>query len=153
LTGSLINRYPVYMDEITDAVARLRLVVRMLNRRAQAGTGAGSPTRSEQAVLAWVEDRGPLTPSALATLEQVRPQSMGQTLDAVVRRGWGTRAAHPSDRRQVLIALTDAGRIALDRGRQLRQAWLVEAMRTRLDAEEQRTVIAAIALLDRMVRE
>jgi len=62
----------------------------------------------EQAVLAWLDDRGPLTPSALAALEQVRPQSMGQTLDAVARRGWVTRSAHPDDRRQVLIALTDA---------------------------------------------
>ncbi len=141
------------MDEITDAVARLRLVVRTLNRRAQADTGPDAPTRSEQAVLAWLDDRGPLTPSALATLEQIRPQSMGQTLDAVAQRGWVTRSPHPGDRRQVLIALTDAGRDALDRGRQLRQAWLVEAMHTRLDAEERRTVSAAIALLERIVRE
>ncbi len=141
------------MDEITDAVARLRLVVRLLNRRAQAGAGPDAPTRSEQAVLAWLDDCGPLTPSALAALEQIRPQSMGQTLDAVAQRGWVTRSAHPDDRRQVLIALTDAGREALDRGRHLRQAWLVEAMDTRLDAEERRTLIAAIALLERMVRE
>ncbi len=151
--GPTIAHAAAWFDEHWDRfVARLRLVVRRLNRRTQVETGAGSPTRSEQAVRAWVEDRSPLTPSALAALEQVRPQSMGQTLDAVARRGWVTRAAHPSDRRQVLIARTDVGRIALDCGRQVRQAWLGEVMRTRLDAEEQRTVIAAIALRDRMAR-
>ncbi|MDQ2812204.1 MAG: MarR family transcriptional regulator [Actinomycetota bacterium] len=137
--------------EIVDAVARLRLVVRALNRRAQAETGPGSPTRTEQAVLAWLDDRGVLTASVLASLEQIRPQSMAQTIDAVERRGWVERSADPDDRRQALITLTEAGRIALDRGRRLRQAWILEAIRTRLDAQEQHALIAAIGLLERMV--
>ncbi len=47
-------RYPLGMDENADVVVRLRVVVRALNRRAQAETGEGSPTRSQQAVLAWL---------------------------------------------------------------------------------------------------
>jgi len=140
------------VDEIAAAATRLRLVIRLLNRRAQAETGDEGPTRSQQAVLVWLDERGVLTPSTLAAVERVRPQSMGQTLDALAERGWAARSAHPSDRRQVCIALTDAGREALERGRRLRQAWMVEGMRTLLDAEERRTLIAAIELLDRIVR-
>lgn len=57
------------MDEIAEAAERLRMIIRLLNRRAQADTGEGSPTRSERAVLAWLEERGPLTLTALATIE------------------------------------------------------------------------------------
>lgn len=140
------------MGNIAVAAEKLRLAVRVLNRRAQADTGEGSPTRSEQAVLAWLDERGPLTPSALASAECVRPQSMGQTLDALEQRGLVARASHPSDRRQVLISLTKPGRAALDRGRGMRQAWFAEAMRTQLNAEERRTLFKAIDLLDRIVR-
>jgi DNA-binding MarR family transcriptional regulator len=140
------------MDEIALAAEKLRLVVRVLNRRAQTDTGEGSPTRSEQAVLAWLDERGPLTPSALATAERVRPQSMGQTLDALEQRNLVARAAHPDDRRQVLISVTGAGREALCRGRGLRQAWLIEAMSTLLSAEERQALFKAIDLLDRIVR-
>jgi DNA-binding MarR family transcriptional regulator len=77
---------------------------------------------------------------------------MGQTLDTLEQAGLVRRARHPSDRRQVLISLTRAGRQALARGRRLRQAWLAGAMRTLLDADERRTLFAAIDLLDRIVR-
>jgi DNA-binding MarR family transcriptional regulator len=140
------------MDEIDKAVEKLRLVVRLLNRRAQADTGEGSPTRSEQAVLAWLEEKGPLTPGVLAGLEHVRPQSMGQTLDALAGNGLVARLAHPTDRRQTLIKLTRIGRHALNRGRNLRQAWLVEAVRNDLAPEERKVLFEAIDLLDRIVR-
>jgi DNA-binding MarR family transcriptional regulator len=139
------------MDEIADAAARLRLVVRMLNRRAQVETGEGSPTRSQQAALAWLDELGELTPSALAAAEAVRPQSMSELVDALTRRGWVSRRADPGDRRQVLVSLTPAGDEALDRGRRLRQGRLADAMRTQLDAGEQRSLIAAIGLLERIV--
>lgn len=140
------------MDEIADAAARLRMVVRVLNRRAQAETGPDSPTRSQQAVLAWLDERGTLTPSQLATLEGVRPQSTGELVEALMRRGWVCRDTDPGDRRRVLISLTSAGRKALAHGRGLRQAWLTDAMSTKLDRREQRTLFAAIALLERIVR-
>lgn len=139
------------MDEVGDAARRLRMVVRMLNRRAQAETGEGSPTRSQQAVLAWLEERGELTATALAAAEQVRPQSIGELVDALERRGWVVRRRDRSDRRKVLVSLTSAGADALDVGRRLRQAWLTEGMRKRLDGEERRRLIAAIGLLERVV--
>lgn len=140
------------MDEVIEAAAKLRMIVRLLNRRAQADTGEGSPTRSEQAALAWLDERGPLTLTLLAATERVRLQSMGQTVDALEQQGRVVRSAHPSDRRQVLISLTREGRKALARGRELRQAWLVEAIETLLNARERRTLITSIELLDRIVR-
>jgi DNA-binding MarR family transcriptional regulator len=140
------------MDRVAEAAEKLRMIVRVLNRRSQADTGEGSPTRTEQAALAWLDECGPSTLTALAATEHVRLQSMGQTVDALEERGCVLRSSHPDDRRQVLISLTNKGRKALARGRELRQAWLDEAMRARLTAREQRMLIASLDLLDRIVR-
>lgn len=142
------------MNEVTQQAAnRLRAVIRTFNRRAQADTGEGSPTRSQQAVLAWLEDRGPLSASELAALERIRPQSMSQTVDALAGRGWITRGAHPKDRRQVLLSLTEEGRAAVHKGRQTRQAWLTDALDDRLTPKELDTLVAAIGLLEKVVAE
>lgn len=140
------------MDEVAEAAEKLRMIVRVLNRRAQADTGEGSPTRSEQAVLAWLDERGPLTLTGLAASEHVRLQSMGQTVDAVEEKGWVVRSAHDSDRRQMLISLTGDGRKALARGRELRQARIVKAIKTLLNTKERQLLIASLDLLDRIVR-
>lgn len=88
---------------------------------------------------------------ALAAAEHVRPQSIGQTVDALEQQGWIERKKQPGDRRQVLVTLTDVGRSALTIGRELRQAWLVDALATRFTLEERRRVIDAIELLERII--
>jgi DNA-binding MarR family transcriptional regulator len=140
------------MDTIEGIAARLRVVVRLLYRRVQTETGEGSPTRSEAAALAWLDERGPMTLGALAELEQVRQQSMSQSVDALQERGWATRTPDPKDRRQVTIALTGAGREALEIARRMRQAWIVDAMTRLLDAKERRMLAQSLDLLERIAR-
>lgn len=136
---------------IDEAARRLRVVVRAINRRAQRETGPGSPTRSQQAALAWLGDLGELTLGALADAEQVRPQSMGQTVDGLVAAGWVSRRREEGDRRRVTIALTAAGRAALERGRTMRQTWLAESLLSELDDTEREQMCATIPLLERVV--
>jgi DNA-binding MarR family transcriptional regulator len=140
------------MDSIDDVAARLRAVVRLVYRRVQTETGEGSPTRSEAAALAWLEERGPMTLGALADLEQVRQQSMSQSVDALQERGWATRSPDANDRRQVIVALTEAGRAALETGRRVRQAWIVDAMTRLLTERERRTLAKSLDLLERIAR-
>jgi DNA-binding MarR family transcriptional regulator len=140
------------MDSIDGMAARLRVVVRLLYRRVQTETGEGSPSRSEAAALAWLDERGAMTLGALAELEQVRQQSMSQSVDALQERGWVTRSPDPSDRRQVIVALTEDGRTALEAGRSARQAWIVDAMTRLLDAKERRTLAQSLELLERIAR-
>src|SRR5579872_1547579 len=140
------------MDSIDDIASRLRQVVRLVYRRVQTETGEGSPTRSEAAALSWLDERGPMSLRALADLEQVRQQSMSQSVDALQERGWATRSPDPNDRRQVIIALTEAGRAALEAGRNVRQAWIADAIRRRLDAKERRVLAQSLELLERIAR-
>ena len=140
------------MSKIKDEATRLRAIFRLIGRRADALNGRNATPRSELSVLAWLNDDGPMTPSALARVHRVRPQSMGQTLDALERRRWIKRSPHPDDRRQVLVTLQAAGRTTLEKKRRVRQAWL-EGEIGKLTRNERRTLSAALDLLDRFLAD
>jgi DNA-binding MarR family transcriptional regulator len=139
------------MQEIDRAALKFRTVLRLLIRCAYSFADEDGPTRSEQGVMALLAYKIEMTPATLAAIEKVRPQTMGQTLDALDRHGWIKRKADPSDGRQVLISLSASGRRALNKGRKQRQAWLVGRI-TQLNLEDRRTLIAAIDILDQMVQ-
>ena len=138
---------------IERAAEQLQRLLRLFHRRAQRPSSADEPTRSEQALLAWLEERGPMTIGALAAAEHVRPQSVGQTVDTLEQQGWVERRRQTGDRRQVVVDLTDAGRSALAIGRGLRRAWLIEALATRFSPDERKQVMDALGLLQRLVDE
>ena len=139
------------MKEIEATAARLRSVVRLIKRRAEEMKDKNSPSPSEQSVLVWLDDKGPMTPRALSDAQQVRPQTMQQTLDSLENRRWIKRADHPIDRRQILFSLSVSGKKALEKGRQLRQAWLVGEL-GKLTTAERKTLTDALGLLERFLQ-
>ncbi len=110
---------------MTSAANELRIVLGQLVRRLRAENTAPI---SQVMVLARLEREGPMTTSALAAAERVRPQSMAHTLSELQAAGCVARRPDPLDRRQVLIELTDAGRDMLDSDRQRREGWLAQAI-------------------------
>lgn len=139
------------MTEVDVLAARLRTMIRLMIRRAYTASGVGGPTRSEQGVMGWLDEKGELTPKALAAIEKVRPQTMGQTLDSLARRRWIRRTPHPTDRRQILISLSSSGRTALVKARELRQAWLVGELK-KLNPTDRQALAVAMDILDRIIQ-
>jgi DNA-binding MarR family transcriptional regulator len=139
------------MDGLNIAAAKLRMVIRLLVRRIYSTAGKGWPTRSEHGVLAWLYEKVAMTPVELSMAEKVRPQTMGQTLDALYKRRWIKRTPHPKDRRQVLVSLSASGRKILLKGRESRQAWLVQEFE-KLAPRDRQTLIKAIDILERIVQ-
>jgi DNA-binding MarR family transcriptional regulator len=140
------------MSEIEAAAARLRALIRSILRYSDAFRAVGAPARAEHGVLAWLHDRGPMSPKTLADLQRVRPQSMAQTLEALHRHQWIKRGPHPEDRRQILITLSTSGRKALEKARSLRQAWLVREMK-KLPPNDRKTLSSAMEILERFLPE
>ena len=136
--------------QIDEMAERLRLVFRAMKRQAVSVGGADGPTHAETFVLALLDEQGAMTPSALSLAQNVRPQSVGQALDVMSARGWVARGPHPTDRRQILISLTAAGRRALAQGRRLRQAWLVAEL-ARLPAKDRRVLGEALTIFERFL--
>lgn len=131
----------------------LRLLVGKLKRRLREQSDGGDLTPSQTAVLLRLEKHGPATASALARAEAMRPQSMGRIITVLESHGLIAGTPDPADGRQTLLALTDTCREWLARGRAARQDWLCTAIATHLDAHEQDELLAAVALLRRVIGE
>ena len=130
-------------------VTELALALGQLVRRVRAESNPDGLTWSQTAALARLQAAGATTTADLARLEQVKPQSMGATLAELEREGLVERTPHPSDGRQVLFALTDAGVEARRKRSAAKQSWLLAAI-AELDPQQQQTLIAAAALLSRL---
>jgi DNA-binding MarR family transcriptional regulator len=121
----------------------------LLMRRLRAKANPDDLTLSQVAVIARLERGGPATTADLARAEGVKPQSMGATLTALEGEGLVARAAHPTDGRQFLYQLTEAGVEARERRLLLKRAWLTSAL-TRLDDQEKESLRTALQVIRRL---
>lgn len=144
---SYANDMPTATD--TALASALRLSVMRLARRMRAQRADTSLTLSQLATLATLDRHGQLTPRDLAEHEKVQPPSMTRMLAALEGEGLVTRTAHPTDGRQVLIALTSPGRALLVEDRRRREAWLAKRLAD-LDPAELATLREATVILDRL---
>ncbi|UMB68988.1 MarR family winged helix-turn-helix transcriptional regulator [Mycobacterium paraterrae] len=142
------------MDGISEsavsAARDLRVLFSRLRRRLRGvATGEGL-TPSQTAVLNRLWKDGASTTSALATAEQVRPQSMATIVAALEQQGLIQRAPDPNDGRRQVISLTAAGRRRAESDRQAREEWLARAMQERYSERERRVINDALSLLERL---
>jgi DNA-binding MarR family transcriptional regulator len=135
--------------------ADLRLAVGRLVREMRRET-TGLPPR-QAAVLGHLDRSGPLTVADLAAAERVSHQAMTRLVAALADAGLvgpvprGTAAAD-LDRRRKPLALSAAGRRALEAQRAHRSSRLAAAITAELTDEEHRALARAIGLLDRLAQ-
>ncbi|GII65197.1 MarR family transcriptional regulator [Sphaerisporangium krabiense] len=132
-----------------ELASALRVSLARLNRRLRRQAGANSLTPTQFATLAAVERHSAITPGELAELEKMQPPSMTRVIAALEHRGLLARTPHPTDRRQVTISVTEAGRGLMKEERRRKEAWL--AMRLmELSPEERATLRAAAPILEKL---
>ena len=138
-------------DPDADQVAAaLRVSVGLLVRRLRQVTRDGELTLPETAALARLDRGGPTTPSALAKLEQISPQSMGATLAALEARGLLKRRADPADGRRAVMSVTESGRRVLRSRRNERTRQMARALATDFTPSEREQLMTAAPLLERL---
>jgi DNA-binding MarR family transcriptional regulator len=93
---------------------------------------------------------GPRTLSELASLHHVTPSTMSRTVDVLVRRDWVSRQQAPSDRRQVVLTLTEGGQEALGASRQ-HMYDVATRLLERLDDDERARLYDGLSVLQRLV--
>ncbi len=139
---------------ISDSAARsardLRVVFSRLRRRLREVAADEDLTPSQESALTLVGKHGAATASALASAEGVRPQSMAATLAALDQHGLIRRSPDPEDGRRQLVTLTEAGRERIEDNRQVREEWLARAFEDRYTERERRTILDALALMERL---
>jgi DNA-binding MarR family transcriptional regulator len=97
-------------------------------------------------------DETPRTPGELAEIERVAKPSMTRTVGALVDRGLVLRQPDPTDGRQVILSITDAGRRSVRTIRRQRDAWMASRV-ARLSAEEQDVLARATVILAKVAGE
>ncbi|MEV0479620.1 MarR family transcriptional regulator [Streptomyces sp. NPDC050508] len=139
---------------ISDSAARsardLRVVFSRLRRRLREVAADEDLTPSQESALTLVGKHGAATASALASAEGVRPQSMAATLAALDQHALIRRSPDPEDGRRQLVTLTEAGRERIEDNRQVREEWLARAFEDRYTEQERRTILDALALMERL---
>jgi len=132
------------------AVADLIQAYGLLIRRVRAAAASNELSLTELAVLGRLAREGPATTADLARAESVKPQSMGTSIAALEELGLVERRPHPTDGRQVLIAITAKGSSVRNSAKDAKRTWLVQAV-SRLDKQEQKTLFAASEIIKQLV--
>jgi DNA-binding MarR family transcriptional regulator len=131
----------------------LRISISRLARRLRVerlGFGAAEALSDIQlAALAALERHQAMTPGELAEHEKVQPPSMTRVIAVLEERNLVQRAAHPTDRRQVILTATSEGRALVQQVRRRREAWLAQRLQD-LTAEERATLRAAAPILEKL---
>jgi DNA-binding MarR family transcriptional regulator len=135
----------------TGLAAALRVSVLRLSRRLRSERDPEHEllSVSQLSVLGVLHRHGARTVGELAALERVQPPSMTRTVSCLEDGGYVVRQRSATDRRRVVVALSDTGAHILAGDRRRRDAWLAQRLRE-LSADERAVLRQAAPILERL---
>lgn len=125
------------------AVAAMRLVRRLRLRHVSDRIPV-----AQLSILTTVFREGPMTTGELAVRERIKPPSISRSSHALVEMGLLERVPHATDRRQVLLTLTDAGAAMAREDVAERERVLAEQLGELTPEQRERLAEAAAILTD-----
>lgn len=137
---------------IGEQSSELRIATFRLARRLRAEKADGELSDAHFSVLAGLYSHGQETLSALAEREGVSAPSMNRTVNCLEEWGYVERVADESDRRKVIVTLTEAGRANVNDTVKKRDRWLHQQVRS-LSPEDRATLFAASDLMRRLATQ
>jgi DNA-binding MarR family transcriptional regulator len=142
------------MQTDTALATAMRISISRLARRLRVerlGLGGTETVISDiqLAALAALERHDSMTPGELAEHEKVQPPSMTRVIAVLEERGLVRREPHATDRRQVILTVTDDGRDLVQRVRRRREAWLARRLQE-LTPDERQILRAAAPILEKI---
>jgi DNA-binding MarR family transcriptional regulator len=128
-----------------------RLARRLRVERTAQGTPESELSDTQFAALSALERHSAqgMTPGDLAEHEKVQPPSMTRVIAVLEERGLVMRSPHSTDRRQVVLTVTEEGRAVVQRARRRRDAWLAKRLKE-LTPQERATLRAAAPILEKL---
>jgi DNA-binding MarR family transcriptional regulator len=131
----------------------LRLSVMRLARRVRSERDPDNELLpvGQLSVLGALKRLGESTIGELAAYERVQPPSMTRTVNCLEEGGYVVRRRHESDRRQVVVGLSEQGLATLAADRRRRDAWLAQRLRE-LTPDERELLRQAAPILERIAR-
>jgi DNA-binding MarR family transcriptional regulator len=108
-----------------------------------------SITLTQLSAMGTLRKHGPMSAGELASCERVQPPSMTKVLANLEERGLVRREAHPTDRRQAIMSITDDGIALLESERRSRDAWLTLRL-AQLTPEERALIRNVVPVFDKL---
>ncbi|BDB59122.1 MULTISPECIES: Rv0880 family HTH-type transcriptional regulator [Rhodococcus] len=130
----------------------LSLAVVRLTRHLRGRRSDSRVSLTQISAMATLAQEGAMTPGALAARERVQPPSMTRVIASLHELGLVERTPHPTDGRQIIVTLSDAGSELLADEAQAREAWLTERLE-KLDPDSLATLRDAVGILTALVAE
>jgi DNA-binding MarR family transcriptional regulator len=143
--GGTAAEVPDAEADLIDLADDVRVAVTRATRRIRQERSSDEITDGQYSVLATLSNHGPKSPSALAEDQKVQPPHMTRVLNALVAAGLVRRDEHPTDGRQVVISITEAGEVEVHETRRRRNEWLAARLATY--TPDERAVLAEAATL------
>ena len=142
------------MQTDTALATAMRISISRLARRLRVdrlGLGGTETVLSDiqLAALAALARHDSMTPGELAEHEKVQPPSMTRVIAVLEERGLVRREPHATDRRQVVLTVTEEGRDVVQRVRRRREAWLAQRLQE-LTPDERQILRAAAPILEKL---
>ncbi|MFF2059963.1 MarR family winged helix-turn-helix transcriptional regulator [Rhodococcus qingshengii] len=128
----------------------LSLAVMRLSRHLRGRRADAQVSLTQLSALATLGREGPMAPGALAGLEKVRPPSMTRSVALLSELGLVERSSHPTDRRQIIVTLSEAGEALLADEIHAREVWMNEQL-SGLNADELVMLRGAVGIINAMV--
>ncbi|RDI20499.1 DNA-binding MarR family transcriptional regulator [Rhodococcus sp. AG1013] len=149
-------RVPVLFDSVTSdtraLASDLSLAVVRLTRHLRGRRAEAQVSLTQLSALATLAAEGSMTPGALAAREKVQPPSMTRVIASLADLGLVDRTPHPTDGRQIIVSLSDAGHALIEGETQAREAWMTEKL-SGLDDEQIETLRNAVTIISGLVSE
>ncbi len=142
------------MQTDTALATAMRISISRLARRLRVerlGLGGTETVLSDiqLAALAALARHDSMTPGELAEHEKVQPPSMTRVIAVLEERGLVRREPHATDRRQVILTVTEEGRDVVQRVRRRREAWLAQRLQE-LTPDERQILRAEAPILEKL---
>ncbi|MEP7180018.1 MAG: MarR family transcriptional regulator [Pseudonocardiales bacterium] len=134
---------------IAELAAHLRPSLLRLTRVIRNQRVDMSVTLTQLSAMGTLHKHGPMSAGELANCERVQPPSMTKVLAMLEERGLVRRDAHPGDRRQAIMSITNAGVALLDSERRSRDAWLSQRL-AQLTPDERAALLNVVPVLDKL---
>jgi DNA-binding MarR family transcriptional regulator len=133
-----------------DILRSLRRITRAISLHSRKLANTFGLTGPQLVCLRAVGQYGQITPSALSTEVSLSKGTVTGIIDRLLARQLVTRARNPRDRRQVTLAITDAGRALVEQAPSPLQERFIERL-SALAAEDQQRIRDTLGEVVRMM--
>ena len=135
VVGSMSEAIPPEADSRSEVAALLHEQFARLTRRLRTLELPNGMTPERLSALSVVEKRGPISVTALADTEMVRPATMSRMITALVEEGLVKRGGDKNDGRGVLVSVTPKGRRTFQRAQEQRLTRFAEVVESLSDEQ------------------